>query len=178
MTTIAEKMTSMGTETLEDIRKRIVIPYIRESEEARKMGRTIVNDRLIESESSKGVFPDSLHGEGHDLIFFLDCVYKTMLHDKRTISMCEEMKKEAKLEAELTTAESKLPLYANWRIACSEYLHSLAVSSSQTFEKFIADKNPHKLIGSIMALNLLYKSSSVATHTGKLLAIYQIFHTI
>lgn len=182
MTTMTEQMTNMGKVILEDIRKTLVIPYIKESDEALKMGWSIKEGELIESESSlEGVFPDSLHGEKRNLVFYLDCALKTLLLDERTTSTCEEMKEEAELEEQLTSAEAKLVFYANWRIACSEYLHMLAKSSEQTFDKFIADKNPHKLIGAVMALSLLYNGttgSSVASHTGKLLAIHKRMHAV
>lgn len=181
MTTMAEKMANMGTEILEDIRKTLVIPYIKESDEALKMGWSIKEGELIESESSpEGIFPDSLHGEKRNLVFYMDCAFKTLLLDERTTSTCAEMKEEAELEEQLTSAEAKLVFYANWRIACSEYLHMLAKSSSETFDKFIADENPHKLVGAVMALSLFYKDTagrSIASHTGKLLAVHQRMHT-
>ena len=181
MTTMTEQMANMGKEILEDIRKNLVIPYIGESNDALKIGWSIKEGELVESESSpEGVFPDSLHGEKRNLLYYLDCVYKALFQDKRTTSTCAKMKEEAELEAALTTAESKLQLYANYRIACSEYLHMLAKSSGETFDKFIADENPHKLIGAVMALSLFYKDTagrSIASHTGKLLAVHQRMHT-
>ena len=181
MTTMTEQMANMGKEILEDIRKNLVISYIMESDEALKMGWSIEEGELVERESSaEGDFPDSLHGEKRNLISYMDCAYITSLKDKHTTSTCAKIKEEAELEAALPTAESKLPLYANYRIACKEYLHMLAKSSSETFDKFIADENPHKLIGAIMALSLFYKantSKSIASRTAKLLAVHQKMHT-
>lgn len=178
MTTKNEYMTRMGTDALETIRKELVVRFIRESEDASELGWTIENNQLIESEPcTEGVFPDSLHGNRHELIYYLDSVYKALLENEHVKSTCGTMKSKSELEAVLTTPKSKLPLYANWRIACSEYLHMLAKSSEQTFGVFVADENPYVLVGAIMALNRLYDNTGDYTaNIGKLLAIHKRMH--
>jgi len=176
-------LSSVCTNYLEYLRENLILPYIRESENAKALGWTVENDQLIESDGSyyEGVFPDSLRRSGHELIDHMDSVRKAMIQDKHVTATNEEMATAAKMESTFASMNQLVVPYANWRIKCSEYLHVLAKSSVLAFDKFMADDNPYNLYGAIMALSTMYKGSisdGVGECIGMLLAIHLRVHGV
>ena len=175
-------MQELGKCALEKLRRNLVLPFVRESAQAKAIGWTVEDTQLIEmlgeTECSYMLFPLSIHEGGDELRKAFDSTRFALLNDADVTTRCEEMAREARMDSQLTR-EYRVMAYSLWRMACRKYLYLLAKSSDDALKNFTGDSSPYKLYGAIIALVLAYKEEideSTTDCLAILLAVYNRTH--
>ena len=179
MKTIMQKLVQeFGKRALEELRINLVLPFVRESAQAKAIGWTVEDAQLIEAlgetEWSSMLFPLSIHEGGNELMGFFDNARFALLNNADVTTRCEEMAREARMDSQLTR-EYRVMAYSLWRMACRKYLYLLAKSSDDALKNFTGDSSPYKLYGAIMALSLAYKGEIDESTTGCLAILLAVY---
>lgn len=135
------------------IRQDVVIPYIRVSERAKRLGMTVDVDgnlhEIVDVEG--GLFPDSIYGNGHDLINEFDTALYALVNSKFA-GQYETVKTRREIVMYEMSCGNAIVPFANWRSDCSQYLHSIAKDPKDAVNRFMADKDPWTLFMSVRSL--------------------------
>ena len=149
------------------LRSGLIIPYLRNSSEAKACGWKIDDDgvltRTVETSMDDCIFPG-----GTALIEAYDTSRVCVLTSNISAND-DEMNKERELSMTVDNSAA-LVLYSNWRFACARYLSKLAQDFEEAAKMLVEDKTPFRFISAILALSLL-NSGNISQENANELAL-------
>lgn len=155
------------------IRKELVIPYIRSSEDAKAWGWSINMWGVLETKyptiTDGRVFPGA-----KELVKHFDATRIAIL--EQYSDQDEAIRKEKELEDALG---HDIVFYANWRCDCSRYLSKLAKSADETEDMLVNDETPMKFISAIVSLcsvHFGYLPKDISSQVAEILASWRYLH--